>query len=85
MDKYDIKDSKQAEGGRRRIVWAEREMPVLRTIMERFPRTQTMRVRTTERYRAIVFSTQETLVRSEPRIASTERLASVVTALQKLG
>ena len=33
---YDIKDLKQAEGGRRRIEWAEREMPVLRTILERF-------------------------------------------------
>jgi adenosylhomocysteinase len=36
MDKYDIKDSKLAEGGRRRIDWAEREMPVLRLIRERF-------------------------------------------------
>jgi adenosylhomocysteinase len=33
---YEIKDKKQAEGGRRRIQWAEREMPVLRTIYERF-------------------------------------------------
>ena len=33
---YDIKDSKLAEGGRRRIQWAEREMPVLRSIYERF-------------------------------------------------
>jgi adenosylhomocysteinase len=33
---YDIKDINQAEGGRRRIEWAEREMPVLRTILERF-------------------------------------------------
>ena len=33
---YDIKDPKQAEGGRRRIQWAEREMPVLRSIIERF-------------------------------------------------
>jgi adenosylhomocysteinase len=36
MMEYDIKDPKQAEGGRRRIDWAEREMPVLRSIMERF-------------------------------------------------
>lgn len=36
MDKYDIKDAKLAEGGRRRIEWAEREMPVLRMIRERF-------------------------------------------------
>jgi adenosylhomocysteinase len=33
---YDIKDINQAEGGRRRIDWAEREMPVLRQIRERF-------------------------------------------------
>ena len=36
MANYDIKDPKQAEGGRRRIEWAEREMPVLRLIRERF-------------------------------------------------
>ena len=33
---HDIKDLNLAEGGRRRIDWAEREMPVLRTILERF-------------------------------------------------
>lgn len=38
MDNYDIKDLSLAEGGRRRITWAEREMPVLRTIYERFER-----------------------------------------------
>ncbi len=36
MDNYDIKDLKQAEGGRRRIDFAELEMPVLRQIRERF-------------------------------------------------
>jgi adenosylhomocysteinase len=36
MESYDIKDPKQAEGGRLRIEWAEREMPVLRLIRERF-------------------------------------------------
>src|SRR5512133_2869240 len=36
MSNYDIKDKTLAEGGRRRIDWAEREMPVLRQIMERF-------------------------------------------------
>lgn len=36
MENYHIKDEKQAEGGRRRIDWAEREMPVLRLIRERF-------------------------------------------------
>jgi len=36
MNTYDVKDLAQAEGGRRRIDWAEREMPVLRSIRERF-------------------------------------------------
>jgi adenosylhomocysteinase len=36
MSNHDVKDLKQAEGGRRRIDWAEREMPVLRLIRERF-------------------------------------------------
>ncbi len=36
MSNYDIKDETLAEGGRRRIDWAEREMPVLRMIKERF-------------------------------------------------
>jgi len=36
MENYDVKDTKLAEGGRRRIDWAEREMPVLRLIRERF-------------------------------------------------
>ena len=36
METYDIKDTKLAEGGRRKIDWAAREMPVLRLIRERF-------------------------------------------------
>ncbi len=36
MENFDIRDKNQAEGGRRRIKWAEREMPVLRSIQERF-------------------------------------------------
>jgi adenosylhomocysteinase len=36
MEKFDIKDLRLAEGGRRRIDWAEHEMPVLRLICERF-------------------------------------------------
>lgn len=36
MEHYDIKDVKLAEGGRRRINWAEREMPALRLIRKRF-------------------------------------------------
>lgn len=42
-DKYDIKDINQAEGGRRRIDWAEREMPVLRQIRERFTREKPLK------------------------------------------
>lgn len=38
MDKYEIKDLKLAEGGRRRIEWAAREMPVLNLIRQRFER-----------------------------------------------
>ena len=33
---YDIKDINLAEQGRKRIDWAEKEMPVLRLIRERF-------------------------------------------------
>ncbi|MFM8323170.1 MAG: adenosylhomocysteinase [Chloroflexota bacterium] len=36
MENYDVRDVKLAEGGRRRIDWAERDMPVLRSIRERF-------------------------------------------------
>ncbi len=36
MENYHVKDMSLAEGGRRRIEWAEREMPVLRMIRERF-------------------------------------------------
>jgi adenosylhomocysteinase len=35
---YDIKDINLAEQGRKRIEWAEKEMPVLRLIRERFAR-----------------------------------------------
>jgi adenosylhomocysteinase len=43
MDKFDIKDSSLAEGGRRRIEWAEREMPVLRLIRERFEKERPLK------------------------------------------
>ena len=33
---YDVKDLSLAKAGRKRIEWAEREMPVLRLIRERF-------------------------------------------------
>ena len=43
MEKYDIHDIKLAEGGRRRIDWAEREMPVLSMIRERFAREKPLK------------------------------------------
>lgn len=43
MENYDIKDPEQAEGGRRRINWAEREMPVLRSINERFAKERPLK------------------------------------------
>ena len=43
MEKYDIKDTKLAEGGRRRIEWAELEMPVLRQIRERFAKERPLK------------------------------------------
>ena len=42
-DNFDIKDINQAEGGRRRIDWAEREMPVLRQIRERFAKEKPLK------------------------------------------
>jgi adenosylhomocysteinase len=43
MPNFDVKDVKQAEGGRLRIDWAEREMPVLRQIKERFAKEQPLK------------------------------------------
>jgi adenosylhomocysteinase len=43
MSNSDIKDDKLAEGGRRRIEWAEREMPVLRQIRERFAKEKPLK------------------------------------------
>ncbi|HZD57072.1 MAG TPA: adenosylhomocysteinase [Anaerolineales bacterium] len=43
MDKYDVKDTKLAEGGRRRIDWAGREMPVLSLIRERFAKERPLK------------------------------------------
>ena len=44
MPNFDVKDVKQAEGGRLRIDWAEREMPVLRMIKERFKKEKPLKV-----------------------------------------
>jgi adenosylhomocysteinase len=43
MDNYDVKDIKLAEGGRRRIDWAGREMPVLALIQERFAKERPLK------------------------------------------
>jgi adenosylhomocysteinase len=43
MENFDIKDIKLAEGGRRKIEWAEREMPVLRLIRERFAKERPLK------------------------------------------
>ena len=41
--KYDIKDIKLAAEGKKRIEWAERDMPVLRMIKERFKKEQALK------------------------------------------
>ena len=43
MDKFDVKDTKLAEGGRLRMEWAEREMPVLRSIEKRFKKEKPLK------------------------------------------
>jgi adenosylhomocysteinase len=43
MENYDIKDINLAEGGRRRIEWAEREMQVLRIVRARFKRERPLK------------------------------------------
>ncbi|HPS42616.1 MAG TPA: adenosylhomocysteinase [Anaerolineaceae bacterium] len=43
MANYDVKDIKLADGGRLKIEWAEREMPVLRQIKERFSKEQPLK------------------------------------------
>jgi adenosylhomocysteinase len=43
MNNYDIKDKSLAEGGRRRIEWAEREMPVLRSLLKRFEKEKPLK------------------------------------------
>jgi len=43
MSNYDVKDLNLAEGGRLRIEWAEKEMPVLRQIQERFKKERPLK------------------------------------------
>jgi adenosylhomocysteinase len=40
---YDVKDIRLADDGRKRIEWAEREMPVLRLIKERFSKEKPLK------------------------------------------
>ena len=40
---YDVRDLNLAEGGRRRIEWADHEMPVLRHVKERFAKEQPLK------------------------------------------
>jgi adenosylhomocysteinase len=40
---HDVKDLRQAEGGRRRIEWADLEMPVLKQIRERFEKERPLK------------------------------------------
>ncbi len=49
---YDVKDINLAADGKRRIEWAEREMPVLRLIRERFASEKTARRITSNSMRA---------------------------------
>jgi adenosylhomocysteinase len=42
-DQYDVKDLSLADGGRRRIEWAEQEMPVLAEIRERFSKERPLK------------------------------------------
>lgn len=43
MTNYDVRDLNLAEGGRLRVEWAEREMPVLRSIRERFKKEKPLK------------------------------------------
>jgi adenosylhomocysteinase len=43
MNNYDVKDTSLAEGGRLRMEWAEREMPVLRSIEKRFKKEKPLK------------------------------------------
>jgi adenosylhomocysteinase len=43
MDNYDVKDMSLAEGGRLRMEWAAREMPVLASISERFKKEKPLK------------------------------------------
>jgi len=41
--KYDVKDMRLADGGRKRILWARQDMPVLEKVKERFQKEKPLR------------------------------------------
>jgi len=41
--KYDVKDLRLADGGRKRVLWAGQDMPVLRRVKERFEKEKPLR------------------------------------------
>jgi adenosylhomocysteinase len=41
--KYDVKSLKLADGGKKRVLWADQDMPVLQQIRERFARTKPLK------------------------------------------
>ena len=41
--KYDVKDMRLADGGRKRILWAAQDMPVLQRVKERFAKEKPLR------------------------------------------
>ena len=41
--KYDVKDLRLADGGRKRILWAGQDMPVLERVKERFQKEKPLR------------------------------------------
>ena len=46
--KYDVKDMKLSKMGKNRIEWAERDMPVLRSIKERFAKEKPAKERSVD-------------------------------------
>ncbi|HEX8650363.1 MAG TPA: adenosylhomocysteinase [Pyrinomonadaceae bacterium] len=88
---FDVKDIGLAQDGRRRIEWAEREMPVLRLIRERFATEQPLRgvrlvacahvtTETANLVRALAAGGAETLlIASNPLSTQDDVAASLVT------
>ncbi len=43
--KYDVKSLKLADGGKKRIVWADNDMPVLQQVRQKFAKSQVLKGR----------------------------------------